>query len=158
LQLESGQSKLKGDAAMMRSMTITLAIGATLTLGACADNSMFGESALQPTAALPAKPRVDPACQALSTRIETLRRDGVVERAEAVSKGKGSSVKVKRASLAQLAELDKANAEFQSKCSTMPRAATVPTPRQVAHTADAKADAVIAKAEQAAAAKAQSKQ
>jgi len=145
---------------MTRSMTIMLAIGATLTLGACADNSMFGESAFQPTAALPAKPHVDPACQALSSRIEAMRRDGVVERAEAVSKGKGTSVKVKRASLAQLAELDKANAEFQAKCSTTPRAAMAPTPRQVAQATrnDAKADAVIAKAEEAAAAKAQPEQ
>jgi hypothetical protein len=144
-------------------MTIMLAIGATLTLGACADNSIFGEASFQPTAALPAKPSVDPACQALSSRIEALRRDGVVERAEAVSKGKGTSVKVKRASLAQLAELDKANADFQAKCSMAPRTVTAPTPRQVAaatHNNDAKADAVIAKAEEASAtgAKAQPKQ
>ena len=143
---------------MMRSMTILLAIGATLTLGACANDGLsFGELGAQPTAALPAKPSVDPACTALASRIETLRRDGVVERVEAVSKGKGSSVKVKRASLAQMAELDKANAEFQARCSTVPRAATVP-PKPVAaakQASDAKAEALIAKAQ---AAPAQSKQ
>ena len=131
---------------MMRSMTVILAVGATLTLGACADSSIFGDSAFQSTAALPAKPMVDPSCQALSTRIEAMRRDGVVDRAEAVAKGKGTNVKVKRESLAQLAELDKANAEFQSKCSTLPRAVTAPTPRQVAAAAqnsDTREDASV---------------
>lgn len=128
---------------MMRSMTIIFTVGATLTLGACANDTLFGEAAMQPTAALPAKPATDPACPALASRIDELRRDGVVERVDAVAKGKGTSVKVKRASLAQIAELDRANAEFQAKCSTVPRSATAP--RQQA-TSDQKAEAVIAKA------------
>lgn len=146
-----GSRKLKGDAAMMRSLTIIFAVGSTLALGACAnDTGFFSESASQPTAALPPKPRIDPACQSLAARIDTLRRDGVVDRAEAVSKGKGTSVKVKRASLAQLAELDKANAEFQARCSTVPRTATV-APAPVAAPAAAKTSANGATAKVAAA-------
>jgi len=63
--------------------------------------------------------KIDPACYALAQRIETLRREGVTERLEKVSTGKSTTVAVKRASLAQAAELDKANAEFQAKCSVL---------------------------------------
>ncbi|MGE0766908.1 MAG: hypothetical protein AB7L90_10630 [Hyphomicrobiaceae bacterium] len=132
---------------MMRLTTILFAIGSTLMLGACANDTLVGGFASEPTAAIPAKPRVDPACQALAARIDDLRRDGVVERVEAVSKGKSASVNVKRASLAQMAELSKANADFQARCSTVPRAAAMPASKQVASSADQKADAVIAKAQ-----------
>jgi hypothetical protein len=43
----------------------------------------------------------------------------VTERVEKASVGTTTNVSVKRASLAQMAELDKANAEFQAKCSTL---------------------------------------
>lgn len=65
-----------------------------------------------------AAPKVDPACYSLSQRIATLRADGLTERLEKASAGKSSTVAVKRTSLAQAAELDRANAEFQAKCST----------------------------------------
>lgn len=63
--------------------------------------------------------KADPACVALSQRIDTLRKEGVIDRAEKASVGKTTTVAVKRASLAQIAELDKANAEFQARCSTL---------------------------------------
>jgi hypothetical protein len=95
-------------------------------MGACAnDGSMIGSS-LTTSSVDPSQPaktsaaKVDPACNLLSARIDALRKEGVVERAEKVSSGTSSTVSVKRASLAKLAELDKANAEFQSKCSTVP--------------------------------------
>ncbi|MEZ5816635.1 MAG: hypothetical protein R3D44_06110 [Hyphomicrobiaceae bacterium] len=140
-------------------MTITLAMSATLALGACANDAFLGLAPAQPTSALPAKqvkPAIDPACPALATRIEELRRGGVVDRAEAAAKGKGASVKVKRVSLAQLAELDKANAEFQAKCSTLSKAASAaPVKKAEAApvTSEDKAEAVIAKAKAAATAK-----
>lgn len=68
-----------------------------------------------------AVPKVDPACYSLAQRIDMLRKDGITERLEKASAGKSTSVSVKRASLAQAAELDKANAEFQARCSTLPR-------------------------------------
>lgn len=90
-------------------------------MGACAnDGSMIGSSLTTSSvdATKTAAAKVDPACNLLSARIDALRKEGVVERAEKVSTGTTSTVSVKRASLAKLAELDKANAEFQAKCST----------------------------------------
>lgn len=116
---------------MMRAITVTFTIGAVLTLSACANDSMLGLTETSPpsaTAALPPKPRFDPACNTLAARIDALRKDGVVDRVEAAAKGKGSTVNVKRASLGQIADLEKANAEFQSKCSTVPRVAAAPAP------------------------------
>jgi hypothetical protein len=77
----------------------------------------IGTTPTSPQAA--AVPKVDPACYSLAQRIEMLRKDGVTERLEKASTGKSTSVSVKRASLAQAAELDKANAEFQARCSTL---------------------------------------
>lgn len=68
-------------------------------------------------------PKTDPACYTLAQRIDMLRKDGITDRLEKASVGKSTSVQVKRASLAQAAELDKANAEFQARCSTLPRPA-----------------------------------
>jgi hypothetical protein len=74
-----------------------------------------------------AAPKVDPACVALASQIETLRKDGVTGRIEKASVGKTRTVSVRRDSLAKIAELEKANAEFQSKCSTIsPIAAQAP--------------------------------
>lgn len=120
---------------------MTLTIGAVLTLGACANDTLLSFSDGPTTASLPAKPAVDPACASLASRIEALRKEGVVERVEAASKGKGATVSVKRASLGQIAELEKANADFQARCSTLPRAAATvppvqPRPKTVAATAN----------------------
>ncbi len=66
-----------------------------------------------------AAPRINPECVALTARIDTLRKEGFVEGVEKASTGKSSTVTVKRASLAKMTELEKANAEFQAKCSTV---------------------------------------
>lgn len=120
---------------MLRAITVTLALGATVALGACANDTLVSGlgPAPQQTAALPAKLAADPACSGLATQIEALRRDGVVDRVEAASKGKGNTVKIKRESLSQIAELEKANAEFQAKCSTVPIVAeAAPSPAAAA--------------------------
>lgn len=134
----------------MRAFTLIGTICTALALGACANDTLIGGLSPQPTtAALPPKPAADPACATLAARIDALRKDGVVDRVEAAAKGKGSTVKVKRESLAQVAELEKANLEFQGKCSTVPRAAA-PAPAKAAAIAptseEAKADALVAKA------------
>lgn len=114
----------------MRAITVTITLGAVVALGACANDSLISGLGPAPTqtAALAAKAPVDPACSGLATQIGALRRDGVVDRVEAASKGKGSTVKVKRQSLEQIAELEKANAEFQAKCSSVPIVADAATP------------------------------
>lgn len=134
----------EGILAMLRAITMTLMVGATLTLAGCANDTLIGSGATSATAALPPKPTVDPACTALAGRIDALRKEGVVDRVEAAAKGKSSTVNVKRASLGQIAELEKANADFQAKCSTVPRAqAAAAAPAPVAKAAVAAATAKV---------------
>jgi hypothetical protein len=87
-------------------------------LGAgCANDGNLSTAGISPekTAAQQAA-KVDPACVTLASQIDTLRKEGAVERLEKAAEGKGSNVQVKRTSLAKQAELNKANADFQMKC------------------------------------------
>ncbi len=124
-----------------------IALSLTLSLTGCAGGAsdLFGSGTT--TAALPEKPKVDPACALLAGKIADLRKDGVVERAEQAAAGKGTTVSVKRESLAKLTELNKANVEFQGKCSTYK-----PVPANVAQTTPAPQlpPAVVSKATTAA--------
>jgi hypothetical protein len=109
------------------SATLMIAAFGALVVGGCSSSgNPFGDAfttqSLQtqpPPATVAAAPKIDPACYGLQQRIDMLRKDGVTERIEKASVGKSSTVPVKRASLAQAAELDKANAEFQARCSTL---------------------------------------
>jgi hypothetical protein len=126
---------------------LALISGAGILAGCSGDGSLLPSSlttsslSTTPTQTASTAPKADPACVGLATRIEALRREGVIDRAEKASVGKTTTVAVKRASLAQIAELDKANAEFQSRCSTVPiqaQAQVVPiTPVPAAKTAAA---------------------
>jgi hypothetical protein len=105
------------------SKSLILAGCSALLLAGCSsDGGLFDTDSLttqsistNPSTAMATK--ADPACYTIAQRIETLRREGVTERLEKASAGKSSTVSVKRTSLAQAAELDRANAEFQAKCS-----------------------------------------
>lgn len=89
---------------------------AALAAGCSAD----GNSALSTASVAPEKTavasKVDPACIALSSQIDTLRNEGSVDRLAKAAEGKSSSVQVKRTSLAKQAELNKAYADFQTRC------------------------------------------
>lgn len=123
---------LKGDT-MRKSgaLLITAAVSALGLAGCSSDSGLFGNplttQSINSAQAAPKANAIDPACYTLSQRIEMLRRDDFTERMEKASVGKSANVSVKRASLAQAAELDKANAEYQAKCSApalrMPQAA-----------------------------------
>ncbi len=63
--------------------------------------------------------RIDPACVSLMARIDELRKEGTPDRIAKVSTGKSKTASVKREALARMTELDKANNEFQQKCSTL---------------------------------------
>ena len=98
-------------------LTTTLALGgcaadgsSLLTTGALAD----GETKVADKAE-----RINPECMTLMGKIQELRQEGTPERVEKISAGKGSTVSIKRAALAKITELDKANAEFQMKCSKL---------------------------------------
>ena len=115
---------------MIMKFATPFAMIAALLLGACSStDGLFGMTDTPTTtAALPEKPKVNPACVPLAAKITELRKEGAVERVAQASHGKGESVNVKRASLAKVTELDRANAEFQTKCSTVviaPGATTV---------------------------------
>lgn len=113
-----------------RLSSLALTAAAAVTVSACADGStgLLSTSAITPASATQAA-KMDPACVALSARIDTLRKEGVVERVEKVSStGTSKSVTVKRESLTKLTELDRANAEFQQKCSVLPASAAAPAP------------------------------
>lgn len=117
------------------SAIAALSVTSAWLLGGCADSNLPGltTSAVTPAATQTAAPKVDPACVALTAKIDALRKDGVTERIEKVAAGgKSKTVQVKRDSLAKITELDKANAEFQQKCSTI-----TPRPAQSAAIAPA---------------------
>lgn len=112
----------------MDKSSATLALTcAALVLGGCSGdltNPLTTQSIPATTQnTVAAVPRTDPACYSLAQRIDTLRGGGLTERLEKAAAGKSSNVSVKRTSLQQAAELDRANAEFQAKCSTIPRPA-----------------------------------
>ena len=103
---------------------IALLAGASLLAACSGDNGILGSSLTTSSVsstpvAQTTTPRQDPACAALASRIDQLRADGVTERVEKAAAGKGTTVQVKRTSLQQMAELDKANAEFTTKCTTV---------------------------------------
>jgi hypothetical protein len=106
----------------LRASSKALVLASLLLAGCAADGSpnFFTTGALgtSETAAGP-EPKVDPACVALVSRIEALRKEGVAEKIE---KAATKKYKMTNADLAKADQLTKANADFQLRCSTiMPR-------------------------------------
>jgi hypothetical protein len=104
------------------SKLITAAALAGLVAGCSSDGGIMGSSLTTSSVdntkvAAAAAPKADPACLGLTAKIDALRKDGVTERVEKASSGKTTTVSVKRESLAKMTELDKANADYQAKCS-----------------------------------------
>jgi hypothetical protein len=64
-----------------------------------------------------AQAKSDPACLTLAAQIEALNRDGTIDK---VSKAAAKKYKLKTEDLAKADELNKANTEFQTKCSAYP--------------------------------------
>ena len=124
---------------------ITTSFAAAVLAGAlgagCANDGNLATAGISPEKmAAQSAAKIDPMCVSLASQIDTLRKEGAVERLEKAAAGKGSSVQVKRASLAKQAELNKANADFQTKCGPKIPAA------QTAQTAPAAAAAATANA------------
>jgi hypothetical protein len=73
-----------------------------------------------------AESKTDPACITLASRIETLRKEGVQDKIE---KAAAKRYKMTQADLGKADQLNKANAEFQARCSTVtPRPTTAEAP------------------------------
>jgi predicted small secreted protein len=103
---------------LVRSLIISsLAAGSALLAGCADTSSMFGNganlttSSVAPTAA----PKADPVCASLTSQIDSLRKDGVADKIEKASLKK---YKMTTAELVKADQLNKANADFQTKCST----------------------------------------
>ena len=103
-----------------------------LTTAGCADGStgMMTTSALGPGSETVAK--ADPTCATLTARIDALRKEGVVASVEKASASKSKTVSVNRETLAKVAELDRANAEFQAKCALPVTASVQPAAAKTA--------------------------
>jgi hypothetical protein len=85
-------------------------------LAACANDgqALFGNLGATTTAAsAPQKPKMTPLCQALSSQIGSLRQEGIAEKVE---KAAAKKYKMTASDLNKAVELNKANAEFQSRC------------------------------------------
>ncbi len=88
---------------------------------------------------------VDPACLALQNRIALLRQEGTIGRVEKAATGKSKTVVVKRSALTKVAEFNQANAEFQARCSKLPRTAQATVQGGQATASQAKAAAATVK-------------
>lgn len=125
---------------MYRSRIIPgLLLSSALALGGCASDgsSLLTTGSLAATdTKVASSERISPECMQLMSTIQELRKEGTPERVEKISTGKSSTVNIKRTALAKLTELDKANAEFQMKCSKLAppaaEAAAAPAPAQTA--------------------------
>jgi len=72
-------------------------------LGGCAEDGQLGGGSLITSAVPPpaAQPKVDAQCVTLAAQIDSLRKEGTIDRLQQASEGKTPSVQVKRASLAK---------------------------------------------------------
>lgn len=111
-------------APLTRATSLAMAVCLGGILAGCANDGggMFGATT---TASIPEKPKVDPACVALTSQIGSLRQAGIVEKVE---KAAAKKYKMTTTDLTKAAELNKANAEFQDKCSATSVTAAMAAP------------------------------
>lgn len=118
----------------LRPLTSLAALALAAALAGCAgaDNPLTTAS-VQPVAETSAATKVDPACVTLTSQIDQLRKEGVADKIE---KAAAKKYKMTPADLAKANELNRANADFQARCSTItPRPAqqaAVAAPAQAA--------------------------
>jgi len=109
-------------ASRIHATSLAVTASLALMLGGCANDgsstlgsNLFGASNTT-TASIPEKPRTDPACFSLTSQIDTLKKEGVADKIE---KAAAKKYKMTAADLNKAAQLNRANAEFQTKCSTL---------------------------------------
>lgn len=99
-----------------RAASAALLLSGALLAGCAGDGSdggLFTTGALGDGSAT-AEVKADPACVALTSRIEGLRKEGIAEKIE---KASAKKYKMTQADLTKADQLTKANAEFQARCS-----------------------------------------
>jgi hypothetical protein len=99
------------------TFTATIII-ATMVAGCAPDGTLTGlnTSSINQEAAM-AQPTADPACVTLASQIDALNQEGVGDK---VSKAAAKKYKMKSGDLTKADALNKAHAEFQTKCSSYP--------------------------------------
>jgi hypothetical protein len=108
----------------------TAAFVIALMAAGCSNDGTLTGGGLN-TSSIDQTAKSDPACLTLAAQIEALNRDGTVDK---VSKAAAKKYKLKTEDLAKADELNKANTEFQTKCSAYPprpvvaTTTTTPTP------------------------------
>ena len=102
---------------LVRSLTIsTLLAGAALLAGCADSSSLFGNSSnLTTSSVTPAAAAPNPACATLTSQIDGLRKEGIADKIEKASLKK---YKMSTAELVKADQLNKANADFQTKCTS----------------------------------------
>ncbi len=113
----------------------SLAVVATALMCGCANSGFdLSTASISPQTAS-AKP--DPVCASLASQINALKSDGTIEKLEQASEGKTSKVSIKRTALQKQAELNKAYAQFQTRCGPVGsnQVASQPAAQQPAATA-----------------------
>jgi len=111
-----------------RVASAALLLSGALLAGCAGDGSdggLFTTGAIGSETATAEAPKTDPACVALSSRIDGLRREGVGDKIE---KAAAKRYKMTTADLGKVDQLTKANAEFQLRCSTITPSNTAQTP------------------------------
>ena len=116
----------------LRAASAVLLLASTVLAGCAGDGSdggLFTTGALGEQKSAAVEPvKVDPACIALTSRIEGLRRDGIADKIE---KAAAKKYKMTQADINKADQLTKANAEFQARCSQLspkPTTAQIGTP------------------------------
>jgi hypothetical protein len=107
-----------------RASSSALVLGA-LVLAGCSEG---GDSIFTTGSLGQAEAKVDPACAALASRIEALRKEGIPDKIE---KAAARKYRLTRSDLAKADQLTKANTELQARCSSVPpkqAAAEAPVP------------------------------
>jgi hypothetical protein len=115
---------MKAHSATSAAILVSVLIAGCAQDGTLAPNGINTASIdQQATAAQAAK--ANPACVTLVSQIEALTKDGTADK---VAKAAAKKYKLKPTDLAKADELNKANAEFQAKCSNYPPNPTVASP------------------------------
>jgi hypothetical protein len=115
-----------------RAAAAAILLSGTLVAGCAGDGSdgFLTTGAIGGTEQVAEAPKVDPACIALTSRIEGLRREGIADKIE---KASAKKYKMTQADLSKADQLNKANAEFQQRCSQLspkPTTAMTKTPQK----------------------------
>jgi hypothetical protein len=92
---------------------------AALVAGCAPDGTLTGlnTASINQEAAMVQMPKADPACVTLASQIDALNQEGIGDK---VSKAAAKKYKMKSADLSKADALNKAHAEFQTKCSSYP--------------------------------------